>query len=109
MDIFVGDKKSPYLLDKYSIKELKYLYRVPLFPSIYLTIICMGPIGSLLFKIYDGKVISRLDKALVIFSIALLIGNWISFYYDRKKWKKRLDFVIQDIEQLETKEKVQLK
>lgn len=98
MDIFLANKKDSYLFDECTANELKKLYKVSLFPSAYLTIVCLGPIGSFLFQIYDGKIISGFDILLIISTIMLLIGNWASFYWAKRKAKKQLDFVMQNIE-----------
>jgi pilus assembly protein TadC len=104
MDIFLGNKKDIHLLENCTANELKKLYKVSLFPSIYLTIVCLGPIGSFLFQIYDGKKISGFDILLIISTVMLLIGNWLSFYWAKSKAKKQLNFVMQNIESSELKE-----
>lgn len=74
--------------------ELEKMFKKSLFPSVYMTLICIAPIIEILIKLYDKEIIMISDYFLLFMALSILVLNWAVFYFEKKNLKKKYNLLI---------------
>lgn len=74
--------------------ELEKIFKKSLFPSVFITLICLAPILGISIKFHDEEMIAITDYFLLILALSIIVLNWAVFYFDKKNLEKKYNLLI---------------